>query len=131
MVRLRKLLDAFQPELAPTSKPYRLPEPLELDAQQVVALLDRGAHRAALAAYRGTILPGSRAPGIQTIREGVAGHLRDAVLGDASVEVLLEYAHSEHGMDDVEVWRAVLRLLPPKSPKRAGVVGRIEVLESE
>lgn len=131
MVRLRKLLDTFQPGLAPTSKPYRLPKPPELDAQQVVALLDRGAHRAALAAYRGTILPGSRAPGIQTIREGVAGHLRDAVLSDASVEVLLEYAHSEHATDDVEVWKTALRLLPPKSPKRAGVVGRIELLESE
>lgn len=131
MVRLRKLLDTFQPGLAPTSKPYRLPEPLELDAQQVVALLDRGAHRAALAAYRGSVLPGSVAPGIQGIRDGVAGHLRDALLSDASVEVLLEYAHSDHAIDDVEVWKAVLKLLPPKSPKRAGVVGRIEALEFE
>ncbi len=131
MVRLRKLLDSFQLGLAPTSKPYRLPEPLELDAQQVVALLDRGAHRAALAAYRGTILPGSRAPGIQVIRDGVAGHLREALLSDASVDVLLEYAHSEHALDDVEVWKNALRLLPPKSPKRAGVVGHIERLEAD
>lgn len=131
MVRLRKLLDEFQVGLAPTSKPYRLPAPLELDAQQVVALLDRGAHRAALAAHRGSVLPNSMAPGIQAIREEVTGHLREALLGDASVEVLLEYAHSETGLEDLEVWRATLRLLPLKSPKRAGIVAHIERLESD
>jgi transcriptional regulator of acetoin/glycerol metabolism len=131
MVRLRKILDTFQPGLAPTSKPYRLPEPIELDAQQVVGLLDRGAHRAALAAYRGAILPGSTSPGIQQIRDEVASHLREALLGDAAVEVLLEYAHSNEGMDDLEVWKSALRLLPPKSPKRAGVVGQIERIESQ
>ncbi len=131
MVRLRKLLDEFEDGLAPTSKPYRLPAPLELDAQQVVALLDRGAHRAALAAYRGALLPDSSAPGIQAIRDEIAGHLREALLGDASVEVLLEFAHSDTGIDDLEVWRAALRLLPNKSPKRAGIVAHIERLESD
>ena len=32
---------------------------------------------------------------------------------------------------DVEVWRACLALLPPKSPKRAAVVSRIERIERE
>ena len=128
MVRLRRIFDNFQRGLAPTSKPYRLPEPLELDAQQVIALLQRGAHRAALAAYRGAILPGSRAPGILRIREEVASHLREAILGDASVEVLLEYAHSMEGSDDLEIWQTLLRLLPARSPKRAGIVGHIERL---
>jgi len=130
MVRLRRVIDKFQLGLSPRSKPYRLPEPLELDAQQVVALLDRGAHRAAFAAYRGSILPGSQAPGIQDIRDDVAGRLRETMLGDASAELLLEYAQSEDALDDLEVWGAVLKLLPAKSPKRAGVVAQIERLES-
>jgi hypothetical protein len=131
MVRLRKILDAFAPGLAPMSKPYRLPEPFELDAQQVVALLDRGAHRAALAAYRGMILPGSASPGIQQVRQEVAAHLREALLGDASVDVLMEYGRLEEAVDDLQVWQAILRLLPPKSPKRAGVVGHIERIEAD
>jgi hypothetical protein len=131
MVRLRKILDAFAPGLAPMSKPYRLPEPCELDAQQVVALLDRGAHRAALAAYRGMILPGSASPGIQQVRQEVAAHLREALLGDASVDVLMEYGRLEEAVDDLQVWQAILRLLPPKSPKRAGVVGHIERIEAD
>lgn len=130
MVRLRRVIDNFQRGLSPTSKPYRLPEPLELDAQQVVALLNRGAHRAAFAAYRGAILPRSQAPGIQDIRDDVAGRLREAMLADASAELLLEYAQSEGALDDLEVWRTVLKLLPAKSPKRAGVVAQIERLES-
>lgn len=129
MVRLRKLLDKFYPGLAPESKPYRLPAMIDVDAQQVVALLDRGAHRAALAAYQGSILPDSTAPGIQELREELSEHLRESLLTDASVEVLLEYAHSDEAIADVEVWQEVLRLLPPKSPKRAGIVAHLEHLD--
>lgn len=126
MVRLRKLLDEFQPGLAPESKPYRLPKEVELDAQHVVALLDRGAHRAALAAYQGEILPGSAAPGISEVRHEVSAHLRESILSDASVEVLMEYANSDQGLGDVDAWKQVLRMLPVKSPKRAHVVAHIE-----
>ena len=130
MVRLRKILERFQPGLAPESKPYRLEARLEVDAQQVVALLDRGAHRAALAAYRGPLLPDSVAPGIEDLRLELSDHLKESLLTDASVEVLLEYAHSEDAVDDLDVWTEVLRLLPPKSPRRAGVVAHIERLQS-
>jgi hypothetical protein len=129
MVRLRKLLDRFQPGLAPESKPYRLSSRLEVDAQQVVALLDRGAHRAALAAYRGPLLPDSVSPGIDDVRRELAEHLRESLLTDASVEVLLDYAHSEDAVDDIAVWSQILRMLPPKSPRRAGVVAHIERLQ--
>ena len=132
MVRLRKLLDDFQPGLAPASKPYRLPEQVELDAQHVVSLLDRGAYRAALASYQGEVLPGSSAPGIQSVREELSFHLRESLLSSASVEVLMEYANSDAGVHDLDVWHQVLRLLPQKSPKRAHVVAHIErILEGE
>lgn len=126
MVRLRKILDDFHPGFAPHSKPYRLPKEVELDAQHVVALLDRGAHRAALAAYRGEILPGSQAPGVDAVREEVSLHLRESMLADASLEVLLEFANSAEGLHDLDVWKQVLRMLAPKSPKRSRVVAHIE-----
>lgn len=128
MVRMRKQLDKFQPGIAPESKPYRLADQVEIDAQQVVALLDRGAHRAALSAFRGAVLPDSVSPGIEEIRDEVCRHLRESLLSDASVEVLMEYANSEQGIDDEDVWQQVLRMLPAKSPKRAHVVAHVEKL---
>ncbi|HYP72906.1 MAG TPA: GAF domain-containing protein, partial [Microbacterium sp.] len=89
MVRLRKALERTAPHLVPSSRPYRLPAELDTDAHQVVSLLDRGAHRVALAAYRGPVLPDSTAPGVEEFRESVRRALRDALLGEASVDVLL------------------------------------------
>jgi hypothetical protein len=128
MVRLRKLLDKFHPGIAPESKPYRLPEQVEIDAQQVVALLDRGAHRAALSAFRGALLPDSVSPGIEDIREELSLHLRESLLSDASVEVLMDFANTDQGLEDLDVWHQVLKMLPAKSPKRAHVVAHVENL---
>jgi hypothetical protein len=129
MVRLRRILDSVAPGLSPESRPYRLRQTVELDAQQVGSLLDRGAHRVALATASGPVLPASLAPGIEAIRFEVRGHLRESLLTDASVDVLLEYAQTDDAADDIEVWTAVLRLLPARSPRRAGVVHHIEQLE--
>ena len=131
MVRLRKVLEKVDPSLVPVSRPYRLERRLELDAHRVLAFLDRGAHRVALGAYRGSILPTSTAPGIVDLRAEVSSRLRDALLTDASVETLLEYARTDEAAYDAEVWRACLRLLPPKSPKRASVVARLERIETD
>lgn len=129
MVRLRKSLERTAPRLVPLSRPYRLPLPIELDARQVLALLDRGAHRLALEAYTGTVLPGSDAPGIVEIRAELSGRMRESLLESASVEVLLGYAQTPDAAEDEEVWRSVLHLLPARSPRRAGVVARLEELE--
>ncbi len=127
MVRLRRTLDGSG--IALESRPYRLGAPIELDAHHVTSLLDKGAHRVALAAYRGPLLPGSDAPGIAELRDRVRVRLREAILTDASVDVLLDYAATEDGLADAEVWTAALRLLPARSPKRAGVVAHLEALE--
>jgi hypothetical protein len=63
MVRLRKAVVGLDPALAPESRPYRLRRPIELDAHRVLAFLDKGAHRVALAAYTGRLLPTSQARG--------------------------------------------------------------------
>jgi hypothetical protein len=129
MVRLRKVLERSAPDLVPESRPYRLPMPLETDAHDVLSLLDRGAHRVALTAYRGPVLPESTSPGVQEFRESVRAALREAMRSEASLDVLLEYAEIPEGQADAESLRLALEMLPARSPKRAGLVARIERLE--
>lgn len=129
MVRLRKVLERTAPDLVPASRPYRLTTAVETDAHQLLSLLDRGAHRVALSAYRGDVLPDSVAPGVEEFRATVASTLREALLAEASVEVLLAYADTAAGADDVEVLRLCLSMLPPRSPKRAALVARVAQLE--
>lgn len=129
LVRLKKVLAEHAPHLVPASRPYRLEAALETDLHQVLSLLDRGAHRVALAAYSGDALPGSRAPGVEELRDSARATLREALLAEASAEVLLAYADTTAGADDLEVLRLCLRMLPARSPRRAGLVARIERLE--
>ena len=130
MVRLRKVLERTAPHLVPSSRPYWLQAELDTDAHQVISLLDRGAHRVALSAYRGPVLPDSTAPGVEEFRESVRQALREALLTEASVDVLLAYADTADGQDDAEVLRLALEMLPARSPRRAGLVVRLEKLEA-
>lgn len=131
MVRLRKVLERSAPDLVPDSRPYRLPVPLDTDAHDVLSLLDRGAHRVALTAYRGPVLPESTSPGVEEFRESVRSALREAMLSEASLDVLLAYAEIPEGQGDAEALRLALEMLPARSPKRAGLVARIERLETD
>ncbi len=131
MVRLRKALATAAPAVVPESRPYRLGVEVETDAQQVLSLLDRGAHRVALAAYRGDVLPDSVAPGVEELRDTVRTALREALMAEASVDVLLAFAETDAGARDHELLRLCLSMLPPRSPRRAGLVARIERLETD
>ena len=131
MVRLRKVLQQLNPGAVPESRPYRLPLDLVPDAGQVLNCLQRGAHRIALEIYRGAVLPRSEAPGIAELRNRVSSLLREAVLTDGSAESLLRYAELPEARDDVEIRIAALKLLPPRSPKRAALVADLERLEAE
>ena len=97
MVRLRGVLEQTSPRIGIASRPYRLETSVELDAQRVLASLERGAHRVALGAYRGPALPSSTAPGIVQIRAEISARLWQAMLSDASAELLLEYAPHRRG----------------------------------
>ena len=129
MVRLRRALEARAPHLVPASRPYRLTASLETDAQHLLSLLGRGAHRVALAAYAGPVLPESVAPGVEELRASVSATLRETLLSEAGIDVLLAYADTDEGSDDVELLRLCLEMLPPRSPRRAGIVARVERLE--
>ncbi|WOF23238.1 GAF domain-containing protein [Microbacterium betulae] len=129
MVRLRKLLARVAPALVPESRPYRMTAAIETDVQQVLSLLDRGAHRVALTAFRGDALPDSVAPGIEEVRETLRAALHESLLAEAGVDVLLAYIDTDAGAEDVEALRQVLRMLPPRSPRRPGIVARVERLD--
>ncbi|MEI2278619.1 transcriptional regulator [Paenarthrobacter ilicis] len=131
MVRLRKVLHELSPDAVPESRPYRLPMELLPDSGQVLNCLQRGAHRIALEIYKGAVLPRSEAPGVVQLRERVSHLLREALLTDGSVESLLKYAELPEAKYDVDLRLAVLKLLPPRSPKRAAVVADLERIESE
>ena len=131
IVRLRRALRGVAPALGPLGRPYRLGGRLDVDAHQVLAFLERGAHRIALAAYLGPVLPGSQAPGAGHLREVVRTRLREALLTGASVDTLLAYARTDEGRTDSAVWHECLRLLPPRSPRRSAVVAHLEQLEAE
>lgn len=129
MVRLRKVLEGAASGLVPESRPYRLPMRLETDAHDVLSLLGRGAHRVGLTSYRGAVLPESTSPGVEEFRETVRATLREVMLSEASLDVLLAYAEIPEGQNDTEALRLALGMLPARSPKRAGLVARIERLE--
>ena len=69
--------------------------------------------------------------GIVAIRDELRTALREAMLTDASAETLFEYARTDDAAYDLGVWTACLRRLPARSPKRASVVSRIEMIERE
>ncbi len=131
MVRLRKVIHELSPGAVPESRPYRLPVELLPDSGQVLSCLQRGAHRIALEIYKGALLPRSEAPGVVNLRDRVSHLLREALLSDGSVDSLLKYAELPEAKYDVDLRLAALKLLPPRSPKRAAVVADLERIETD
>ncbi len=127
LVRLRKVLDRFGGGVELHSRPYRV-EGLEVDSMHALAQLERGSHRLALNSYGGQILPRSESPAIAELRDELSATLREAVVGSAGADVLMAYLQLPEAADDAEAWQTALRLLPPRSPKRAGVVAHLERL---
>jgi hypothetical protein len=77
------------------------------------------------------VLPDSTAPGIEEFRDTVRTALREALMAEASVDVLLAFADTDMGSGDVDLLRLCLSMLQARSPRRAGLVARIEKLEAE
>jgi hypothetical protein len=129
IARLRRVLESSgEPPLE--SRPYRLGRELDVDAAHVLKLVGQGSLRRALEAYPGPLLPASTAPGIVELREELAGRLRESMLADASPEVLLAFAERDEHRYDGVLWRALLEILPARSPRRASVVAHLERIEA-
>lgn len=132
MSRLRRfLVGAGLPQWCPASRPYCLPGPVTVDAEGVYALVAQGKLEQAVARYAGPVLPGSEAPGIARLRHKVAAALREAILGDGSLPVVLAYLELPETREDVEAWMCALRLLPRTSPRRAVIVAHLEQVEKD
>lgn len=130
VVRLRKHLARESAGIDLLSRPYRLDRHLRIDAVETLEALARGAHRLALAAYEGAVLPHSTAPTAERLRDEVDATLREAMLQSAAPDALFEYAQN-WGNEDAEIWQTLLQVLPPLSPKRARVVARLEALREQ
>ena len=136
MLRLRNLMEAVAAgttaePLVPRTRPYRLARPLAVDSAQVLRFLEQGAYRLALRMYGGPVLPRSEAPAIVRLRAEVSAVLRQAMLSDAGADTLLEYLHLPEAEHDTEAWQLALRVLPPRSPRRAAVVAALERIERD
>lgn len=123
--RLRGLLG---PELL-RSRPYRLAAEVDADFATVDRRLGSGAVSAALADYAGPLLPASRAPGVVRIRERLAGRLRAALVDRGDAALLADWTYSAWGEDDLEMWRALARVVPASG--LAPVLARLQALDAE
>jgi cytochrome c-type biogenesis protein CcmH/NrfG len=52
------------------------------------------------------------------------------MLADASPELLVAFAERDEHRYDAGLWRALLEVLPARSPRRASVVAHLERIES-
>lgn len=110
------------------SRPYRIVGPLTTDLGAVRDLLDRGLVAEAAQRYRGPLLPTSESPAITELRDEVHMQVRAAVLRSADPDVLLRFADTDFGRDDLELWEVARRRLPVDSPRMVSVAARIHAL---
>lgn len=113
------------------SRPYRLVADVGADWLAVEAMLAIGDVTAAMRAYRGPLLPPSRAPGVVRLRDVVEASLRQAVLDSREPDLMSTWTRSGWGADDYDMWRAQLGALSPGSPLRSLVIGQLARLDRE
>lgn len=114
--RLRQLLG---PLLA--SRPYRLREPVRVDVGAVADAVAAGDPATALDLYRGPLLPLSEAPGVVRLRRAAEDRLRGALLARGDPALLVRWADTAWGENDLEVWEAVLATAPAHGATAARV----------
>lgn len=131
MVTIRAELSRLRAQLGPVplgSRPYRLPR-LTSDVEDLRADLRSGRLRSAVARYRGPVLPASRAPGVEQLRDDLHRQLRGRLLAGSDPDALLAFADTAYGREDLAVWARVLTLLPPSSSRLPEVTERLRALD--
>jgi transcriptional regulator of acetoin/glycerol metabolism len=109
-----------------TSRPYRLTMPVATDVESVLAAVGRGDVSAALAEYRGDLMPGTNSPALAELGEYVAVAVREALLADPQPEAVVRY--SELAPYDAEVLEVCLaRLGDHPHPSKPLLKGRLAV----
>lgn len=112
------------------SRPYRLVGPLETDVAELRRLLASGDHVAVLDRWAGQLLPRSLAPGVTVLRDRLRAEVRVGLLRRRDAALLLRWADGPAGEDDLGVWEACRRLLPP-GPDRDRATARVALLHRE
>lgn len=112
------------------SRPYRLAVDLATDVTHVRGLLAAGDHRGVVAAWNGQLLPRSAAPGVVALRERLRAETRVGLLRQGDAPALLRWAEGPAGADDLAVWEACRRLLPP-GPQRDRATARVTLLHRD
>ena len=131
MVTIRAELSRLRPQLGPVpleSRPYRLPR-LTSDVEDLRADLQQGRLRAAVARYRGPVLPASVAPGVERIRDDLHRQLRGRLLAGSDPDALLAFADTPYGREDLDIWSRVLAVLPPSSSRLPEVTEHLVSLD--
>ena len=131
MVTIRAELSRLRAQLGPIplrSRPYRLPH-LAIDVDELRADLAAGRLRAAVARYRGPVLPASRAPGVEQLREDLHRQLRGRLLAGDDPDALLAFADTAYGREDFDVWCRALAVLPPSSSRLPEVAEHLAQLD--
>lgn len=114
--------------LVDRSRPYRLAGPLGTDVAGVRQALAAGDVRAALDRYSGPVLPRSRAPGVEQVRDALASDVRAAVLHATDPVVLERWLDREEGAEDWQAWERLVSVTPPGSAAHARAAGRLDLL---
>lgn len=130
-VTLRAELSRLRGLLGPVlgSRPYRLRRRVETDHDAVAAALAAGDTAAALAAYRGPLLPLSEAPGVARLRRLLEDRLRRALLAAGEPALLEDWVRTPWGEDDLEAWEALLAAGPqPTAPLASRAACRVREL---
>jgi transcriptional regulator of acetoin/glycerol metabolism len=112
-------------------RPYRFVRPPSTDAGQVEALVRAGRLDEAVRRHAGGVLPGSDAPGVQTIRDDVARKLRTAVVATRDPYLILELARCPENRDDAELWDRCAASFVPGSPGRVEALAELERIDAE
>jgi hypothetical protein len=122
--RLRRTADG----LVAHSRPYRLAAPLSSDLGSVRDALARADVRAALDRYPGPVLPRSRAPGVEQVRDAAAAEVRAAVLHAADAVVLERWLDRDEGAHDWQAWERLGALTAPGTAAHTRALGRLDLL---
>lgn len=110
------------------SRPYRVVGPVVSDLDHVRRAVQAGDYRQAVAAYRGPVLPTSEAPAVVDLREDLHARLRAGLLRSHDPDALLCFADTDHGRDDLALWRRAVEILPHDSPRRGEVEAHVDRL---
>jgi hypothetical protein len=82
----------------------------------------------ALLAYPGPVLPRSRAPGVEQVRDALVADLRAGVLASRDLLVIETWVDRPDGADDWQAWDRLVQLSAPGSATAARARSRLDLL---